>query len=147
VREKAVSDRDADLWTPLFVICSITAPARVEELKACAITLSGSKADEDTEGSYSLKLLADIREVWQGNDKNIGTKALLDKLRALDESPWATEYELTDRKLARLLRPFGVVPRSVREGEKTPKGYTRESLDVAFTRYLDVSERNSDTDQ
>ena len=108
-----LSDRDADLWIPLFAICSVSAPDRVAELKTCAVTLSGAKAGNDADDSLPLKLLTDIRTVWPEEHKPFDTASLLEKLKALEESPW-NEFQLTPRKLAKMLRPFEVEARSVR---------------------------------
>jgi hypothetical protein len=129
------SDRDAELWIPLFAICAVSAPDRLAELKGCAISLSGTKADDDADDSLSLRLLTDIRTVWPEGEEHCDTATLLEKLKALEESPWP-DHGLSPRKVARMLRPFGVVPRTVRVPGRTPKGYEYASLSAAFERYL-----------
>jgi hypothetical protein len=130
-----LSDRDADIWMPLFAVCSVAAPGRMDELKQCSKVLSGAKAAEDVEDSQSLKLLADIRTVWTSGASHVTTETLLERLKAIAESPWAG-IELNPRGLAKMLRPFGAVPRQVRIGSKTVKGYVRTDLQEAFSRYL-----------
>ena len=130
-----LGDRDADLWIPLFAICSIAAPNQIAKLKECAITLSGAKAGDDAEDSLALKLLADIKAVWPEGEEKCDTANLLEKLKAVEESPWA-EYGLSPRKVANMLRPFGVESRGIRIGDRTPKGYERDGLELAFSRYL-----------
>ena len=61
---------------------------------------------------------------------------LLARLRALEDSPWASEVELNPRRLARMLRPFGIQRRQVRDGGRTAKGYIFAELRPAFDRYL-----------
>jgi hypothetical protein len=56
-----LGDRDADLWIPLFALCELTAPDRVEDLKKNAQQLCNDKAEEDLEESLALTLLRDIR--------------------------------------------------------------------------------------
>lgn len=132
-----LGDRDADLWIPLFALCSIVAPDRMAELKKSAVALSTVKADDDVDDSLPLKLLADIKTVWPKGQSRWETAALLDSLKTLNESPWL-EYELSPRKLARLLRPFEVEARTIRTTEGVIlRGYERASLDSAFSRYLD----------
>jgi len=97
-----LTDRDADLWIPLFAICSVSAPDRVAELKRCAVTLSTAKAGDDADESLPLKLLADIKTVWPEGQERCDTESLLKKLQELEESPWA-EYQLLPRKLANML--------------------------------------------
>jgi Protein of unknown function (DUF3631) len=132
-----LSDRDADLWIPLFAVCAVSAPDRVEELKGCAVTLSGAKAGDDANDSRPLRLLADIKAAWPDGNEHLDSKTLVEKLIGLEESLWA-EYGLSQGKLAKLLRPFGVESRGIRIGEKTPKGYHYDSLKSAFERYLEA---------
>lgn len=130
-----LSDRDADLWMPLFAICSVAAPDRVTELENCALTLTGAKADNDVEESLSLKLLADIRSVWVTGRSHMATSELLEALKRITDSPWG-ENDFNPRKIAKMLRPFKVEVRQVRLGAGTYKGYLRSELLDAFSRYL-----------
>ena len=133
---KFLGDRDADLWMPLFAVCTVAAPGRVAELKQCAVALSASKAGDDTDDSLQLRLLVDIREAWPKDERQWDTASLIAGLKALEESPWASECELTPRKLARMLRRFDVEARKIRTGERTLRGYLYEELSLAFSRYL-----------
>ena len=58
-----LSDRDADLWMPLFAVASIAAPDRVAELKCSARTLTGAKQADEVENSLPIKLLSDIKSI------------------------------------------------------------------------------------
>jgi hypothetical protein len=73
----------------------------------------------------------------------MSTTHLLEKLNALEESPWGDLLHgrsLDARGLARRLRPYGVRPRTVRLDEgPTPKGYARTELMDAWDRYLPPS--------
>lgn len=46
-----LSDRDEELFAPLFSVCAVLAPARVEELKKCARALCDSKAGDAVDDS------------------------------------------------------------------------------------------------
>ena len=90
-------------------------------------------------------LLADLWQVFQdaGEPAHLPTgkpdecrdpsaPAILSSLCVMEERPWS-EYRrgrpLTPRGLADLLKPFGVVPGTIRlESGSTPKGYKRASL-------------------
>jgi hypothetical protein len=132
-----IEDRDAEAWEPLFAVLRVGDPRRLGELKECALVLTGQKAGGDAEESLSLRLLSDLREVWP-EDESAFTGHLIESLRAIEDSPWASEVDLNPRKLARFLRPFGVEPRQVRIGSKTAKGYLLSELEPAFARYLGV---------
>lgn len=132
-----LADREADLWMPLFAACAIAAPERVEELKNCALALCGAKAADDLDDSLALTVLVDIRSVWTAGNQAMMTATLLEALESISDSPWAeSEHRLTPRKLARMVRPFGVEPRQVRIGSLTGKGYLRADFESAFSCYL-----------
>jgi hypothetical protein len=134
-----LSDRDAELWTPLFAICAVAAPERVAELKQCAEVLTKTKADDDVADSLPLKLLADVRSVWPEGEEKMLTETLLSGLKAIAESPWnERDHELNPTRLAAILRPFGVQPRQVGAG-KGLRGYVWGQFADAFLRYLPES--------
>ena len=120
----------------MFSICALAAPQRFAELRSCAQQLCLNKADDDTDDSLPLKLLADIRIVWPKGESRCDSKTIIELLKDLEESPWS-EYALTPRKLARMLRPFEVEPRLQRIGQTRGRGYDWQDLDAAFDRYLD----------
>jgi len=133
---KFLNDRDADLWTPLFAVCTVVCPNRLPELEKCATALSAAKAGDDLDDSLALLLLRDIKQVWPEGEDKFETALLIAKLKTLEESPWQ-ELEMTPRKLARMLRPFEVEPRTIRIDGRTAKGYVYEHFQDAFDRYLD----------
>lgn len=141
-----LGDRDADLWIPLFAICAVAAPDRVSELKRSSLVLSGAKAGTDADDSLSLQLLTDLKAVWPENEECCGTATLIASLRSLEESPWA-EFELSPRKLTRMLKPFGLETRTIRFGERVCRGYRYDALEPAFLRYLEVPNATSATEQ
>jgi len=128
-------DREADIWEPLFAIASVAVPERMEELKRIAIRLSDQKAKMDVDESQGLRLLADIRTTFSGTKRNaIPSVELVDRLRKDAANHWGEE--LTQTKLARLLRPFGISPQQVWVEERNFRGYRREDFKSAIERYL-----------
>jgi hypothetical protein len=133
-----LTDRDADLWMPLFAVCAVAEPERVGDLRQCAQTLTGAKAADDLEDSLPLKLLADVRNVWVADTAHMATATLLERLKENPDSPW-TDYGkngLNARALSKMLRPFGAEPRQVRAAAGNLKGYQFAELEQAFSRYL-----------
>jgi len=69
----------------------------------------------------------------------ISSSALVAYLCDLEGRPWA-DYSrgkaITAPQIARLLRPFRITPRQIREGLETHKGYYLSHFSDAFTRYL-----------
>ena len=132
-----LADREAELWMPLFAVCEVAAPARVADLKKCALSLSGAKSADDVDDSLALTLLADVQRVWAAGSQHLMTASLIGTLENFAENTWAEpEQKLTPRKLAGMLRPFGIEPRQVRVGSETGKGYLRADFETAFSRYL-----------
>jgi len=142
-----LTDRDADLWMPLFAVCSVAAPERVGELKQCAQALTGSKAADDVEDSLPLKLLADVRSLWPMSAAHMATATVLERLKEIPDSPWTDfgKNGLNARALSRMLRPFGVEPRQVRTMAGNLKGYQFAELEQAFSRYLPAMSVLSET--
>lgn len=132
------SDRSADNWRPLLVIADLAGSEWPEKARRAAVALEAGKG-EDAESSRTL-LLADLRALFEEQqvDKLPSTE-IVDHLVGLEERPWG-EFSrgrpLTPQTLARLLRPFGVRPKTIRQGDQTPKGYALEDFQDAFTRYL-----------
>jgi Protein of unknown function (DUF3631) len=129
-------DRDAEAWQPLFALLAVSDSLRLAELRKCAESLTQSKASNAEDDSLSQRLLVDLREVWPEAEGHALTADLLARLKAIEESPWAGEVELNPRKLARMLRGFGVSPATVRADGRNGKGYSREDAEAAFSRYL-----------
>ena len=79
--------------------------------------------------SLGLRLLGDLRTVFGDRDA-MWTVEILLSLVDLEESPWGDlkGKPLDARRLAHLLRPYGVVSKQVRLGEKSQKGYTKDNL-------------------
>jgi hypothetical protein len=139
-----LSDRDADLWIPLFAVLKVAAPGRLPELQVSARELSGSKAVDDQAESLSLKLLEDIDEVWPKDEEHVESVVLLGRLKKLPESPWGhPKHELSAHRLAKMLRPFEMRPEHYREGKSDTRGYVRSSLNLAMGRYLSDSNRHN----
>src|SRR5215469_1368209 len=133
-----LSDRDTENWMPLFAMLGVLAPERFNELREIAERLTGQKAEDDEDDSLNLKLLSDIRSELRVGETVVLTTELLERLRGREDSPWRKEFELDPRRLARMMRPFGVVPRQVRAKDgRAGKGYRRDLFEPVFLAYLD----------
>jgi Protein of unknown function (DUF3631) len=131
-----VEDREADVWEPLVAVADLAGGGWPEQARQACQAMT---AETDEEGAASERLLADLRAVF-GKADALYSKTLLDRLHALEEAPWADWYgrPLTARDLAKLLRPYGVKSKSVREGGigESLKGYAVEDLHDAWRRYV-----------
>jgi hypothetical protein len=131
-----ISDRDAEAWAPLFAILSVADASRAAELQSCAEILTHTKAANAEDDSLSLRLLADVRNAWPAAEPKIFTADLVQRLKAIEDGPWASDERFDGRRLSRLLKPFGVIPATVQIGSGSRKGYYRQQADAAFSRYL-----------
>ncbi len=137
-----ISDREAELWLPLFSLLAVAHPGRLAELEITAMQLSDVKsANEPTE--RGIKLLADLRQVFAGPADEAGqltSQALLSSLRKIEESPWKDWRNgkgLSARNLAELLRPYEIRPQNVRTANgKVSKAYKKDCFKDAWERYL-----------
>ena len=143
-----LADREADLWMPIFALCAVAMPERMDELKRWTLSLCKAKAADDQDDSLGFTLLTDVRNIWPVGNPHMMTASLIESLECLSESPWAEpESKLTPRKLAGLLRPFGIVPRQVRIGAVSSKGYQRADFVSAFSRYLPSAAAKGETSE
>jgi hypothetical protein len=131
-----LDDRAADGWEPLLAIADAAGGDWPVRARRAALALSvGDGQDND---SLGVRLLGDIRAVFE--DKHTDRMAsadLVDALVAMEEAAWddLRGKPLDVRTLARLLRPYGVKPGTIRIGEATPKGYSRGDFADAWSRY------------
>ncbi len=127
-----LSDRAQDGWEPLLVIADAAGGEWPQRARSAAVSLMTSRDDLMPLGS---RLLSDIRDVFTVHPTiKMATSELLDALCTVDESPWGDWFgkPLTARKLANLLRPYGVEP----QRERDWRGYFLGDFLDAFSRYL-----------
>lgn len=135
---EGVVDRKAEAWEPLLAVADAAGgdwPARAR--KAAVTFVSDVSLSMGVSVSLGIRLLMDLRQVFGDRDA-MDTKAILEALTALDESPWADLHGsgLNARGLAMRLRQYCITSRQIRIGERTAKGYTRGDLYDTWTRYL-----------
>ena len=135
---EALSDRQADVWRELFRIADIAGGDWPERARRAALELC-AKSDDD--GDLSIRLIADLKTIFaELPERDMWpSQAIVDALNGLDEAPWAEMNNgkgLTTNKLARMLQRFEIKTKTVRIGNRTPKGYTAASFADIFARYL-----------
>ncbi|MCL6738587.1 DUF3631 domain-containing protein [Streptomyces neyagawaensis] len=137
-----VADRPADVWEPLIAIADAAGgdwPHRARE--ACLTLVKASQVND--KGSIGIRLLTDLRDhVMIGIDR-LPTVAILDRLNALDDAPWAdlNGKPLDNRRLSRMLSEYvtadgdPIAPRNIKTGGSVLKGYYATDLHDAWQRY------------
>ncbi len=136
-----LEDRAADTWEPLIAIADLAAGDWPDRARAAATAMTQAESQQEEDGTASVRLLADLRDLFdQAAADALYTTTILERLHKIDDAPWADWYghPLTTRDLAKLLRPYQVESRNVREhGTGEPrKGYTRTDLYEPWSRYL-----------
>lgn len=137
-----VTDRPADVWEPLIAVADAAGGEWPERARtACAQIVASSKQDD--KGSIGIRLLTDLRDHVLNGIERLPTIAVLDRLYALEEAPWADMggKPLTSRSLAKMLREYmtgdnkPVEPRNIKSGGAVLKGYYAADLTDAWARY------------
>jgi uncharacterized protein DUF3631 len=132
-----IINRAADNWRALLAIADEAAgrwPSRARK----AATVSHDAEGE--EGSRLELLLGDIQTISNGK-REMPSADLVKALVALEGRGWAEMGKagkpLTQNRLARMLKPLGIIPEQIRFGDDdSRKGYRFHTFEDAFTRYL-----------
>jgi hypothetical protein len=134
-----VEDRAADVWEPLIAIAD-AAGGGWSELARDACRKMTAHAASDAEGSLGERLLVDLRTIF-GDAHALWTATIIERLAKLDEAPWNDYFgqRITDRSVAKLLRPYGIRSRDVKVDQTVRKGYYRADLHDAWRRYATPS--------
>lgn len=145
-----VEDRAADTWEPLIAIADAAGGHWPDTARAACLALVHAAQAADDEHSSRIKLLADIRHIYDTRSALfLPTIELLAELHSIEESPWG-EFKLSARSLAKRLKEFGIHP--VRDTAGQRRGYRLADFSDAFTRYLrqessEASETNSEQEK
>jgi Protein of unknown function (DUF3631) len=141
IPQMPLEDRAADTWEPLIAIADLAGGNWPTRARHAATTITQAEAQQEEDTAASVRLLADLRQIFQAaNAEALYTSTILEALHKLEDAPWADWYghPLATRELARLLRPYQVESKNVREhGTGVPrKGYARVDLHDAWARYV-----------
>ncbi len=134
----ALNDRAADNWRPLLAIADAAGGDWSMTARQAALALAGEQEDD----SISVLILQDIRAIFDDRCADrLPSNDLVNALVALQDRPWSDWKKgkpMTANALSRLLKPFSIVPGSIRVGtgtKDTPKGYKRGQFADAWSRY------------
>src|SRR5262249_37402159 len=135
----ALNDRANDLWEPLLCIADRAGGEWPDLARKAALALSGNTAAGDD--NQAVELLRDARKVFDvSKAAELPTKTFIAALCADEERPWSAHSKgepITDRQLAKLLKPFGIVSTTVHPpGAPHAKGDRRADFHDAWARYL-----------
>jgi len=128
------NDRATDNWLPLISIADIAGKEWSDKARKAMLAIETVSDDE----TITQTLLRDVREIL-GTSEKISSAELVDKLIAVEDHPWGDWRRgkpITQNGLARLLKPFGILSRTIRIGDNTAKGYVSKQFADTFNRYL-----------
>ncbi|MFI9747983.1 DUF3631 domain-containing protein [Streptomyces sp. NPDC052494] len=139
---EGVTDRPADVWEPLIAVADAAGGQWPERARAACVELvNASRADD--KGSLGIRLLTDLRDHVMAGIDRMPTVAVLDRLCALDEAPWAdmSGRPLDSRMLAKMLGEYmtgdntPIKARNIKTAGTVLKGYYALDLHDAWQRY------------
>jgi hypothetical protein len=139
-----LDDRAQDIIEPLLAIAEEVGGEWPVRARQAAVALLTGEHREDSE-SLGVRLLRDCRTAFnESGEDNLATGKILAQLRAPEDAPWrALQGEPLDAtRLARMLKPYGIKPKKLREGEDTFRGYCRAWFEDAWARYLPAIPEN-----
>lgn len=142
-----IVDRKADVWEPLIVIGDLAGGIWPKKARDAATYFVGA-AKKEVSASLGVQLLSDIRRCF-GDQDRLPSIELIDKLLADEEAPWADlkGKKLDQRRLAKMLAPYGIKPVGVRmPSGGTPRGYRRDHFHDAWQRYLPAVQETATSD-
>ena len=118
-----VEDRNADVWEALLGVADLAGGDWPNLSRRAATELV--KAAREIEPSLNIRLLEDLRTIFEGED-SLSTKDVLARLCLLEDAPWndLKGKPITDRQLSQRLGEYGVKSKTVRIGAR----YRREAM-------------------
>lgn len=133
----SLNDREGDNWIGLLAVAHLAGGDWPDRARNASIDLSEDSGGHADRGE---SLIRDIYSVFENEKwvKALPSGRLVDKLNAIEESPWGDSQGgkgLSTHKLASMLKPFGIGSKQARLGGEKFRGYWLETLRPAFDRY------------
>jgi hypothetical protein len=121
-----VEDRNADVWEPLLAVADLAGLDWPKLARRAAVELV--KAAREIEPSLNIRLLADLRTIFEG-EESLSTKDVLARLCSLEDAPWndLKGKPISDRQLSQRLGGMGSSQRRFGSAP-IPRGATRAPI-------------------
>ena len=87
--------------------------------------------------TLGIQLLKDLKDLFLEKEK-LSTVEILSQLNNKEESPWGDFYRngLSPWKLASMLKPYGIRPKTMRVNTSVFKGYEIDQFMDPWNRYI-----------
>lgn len=151
-----LSGREAEIWAPLFALCKLLCPSRLDDLTRAAADFAALKTadtkrytslknadDAAADDTYARQALADLTAILsRGSAVAVSTDHAVTAMKQIATAPWRTYRGggLTPILLANLLSRFGVTPKNCRFGKRADntvkRGYRRDDVRKALAHHL-----------
>ncbi|MGA7453961.1 MAG: DUF3631 domain-containing protein [Rhodoplanes sp.] len=134
-----LSDRARDNWEPLLAI----ADAVGSDWPALARDAARRLSRVDDDETYAIVLLKDLQTLFDTLGDPLSSSDIAAQLRDMEDRPWP-EFKngkpISTQNIARLLKPFKIVPRKFRIDGRQTNGYERKRFEQVFARYISKEE-------
>jgi putative DNA primase/helicase len=128
-----------DNWMPLLAIADLAGGKWPDWVRIAARQFV-AKAAEPT--SIKVELLIDMSEAMNTQDR-IASEDLVKALNDMSDRPWPTWKRgkpITQIQVSRMIKDFEIKPMNIRNGDKVVKGYYRDDILAALSRYAPPTE-------
>ncbi len=140
-----LTDRQQDGVEPLLALADSAGGDWPVAARRAVVELCSDGQVSDA--SIGVQLLRDIQAIFESkNAVRLSSADVTASLGEIETSPWCEWNHgkpITAARLARILKPFGITPQTIRIEERTPKGYDLEDFQDAFRRYLRDTDRST----
>jgi hypothetical protein len=140
----ALGDREGDVAVPLLAVAAAAGGGWPGRARRALLSVFGHRNATEANAEAGTLLLADIRAIFQSMSAlQMSSAEIVERLGAMEDRPWPEWRQgkpMSKHQLARALAPFGIRPSgTIRTGQgerDTAKGYSRDSFEEAWGRYL-----------
>ncbi|WP_423416376.1 DUF3631 domain-containing protein [Hyphomicrobium sp. B1] len=131
-----LNDRACDNWRALLAVADEVGGEWSARARETAVALSGFEREAERDPTDGVQLLTDIRTIFSdGGQDRLTPVSLLFSLCELPDGVWADwrfGKSITDKWVAKLLKPFGIKSRR----NNSQRYYSRVDFEDAWRRYL-----------
>ena len=131
------NDRAMDNWTSLLILAQHIGEPLLTEVNTAYFAINNEDTDEEDIG---VELLKDIRSIFDMlKVERIHSQTLVMHLTLIEGRPWSewrNGRAMTANSLSRLLKPFNIRPKDIRESTIVKKGYDKKEFLDVFERYI-----------
>ncbi|MGP8200523.1 MAG: DUF3631 domain-containing protein [Limisphaerales bacterium] len=135
-----MNDRAGDIWEPLLALADAAGGPWPDLARQAAEALTANAMESSPITSLLIDIL--VQFINSGADR-IFSRHLLVALNCSPDRPWSAirnGREINELWLSQQLRPYGIRPKTIRQGDLTGKGYARDDMVEVFRRYIPSSE-------